>query len=229
MALTNAYVLPTNRIPDLFKKIQDGQAPDRFTIQLLKDWGFKSTNDRAFIPLLKALGFLTADGVPTPRYLEYRDHSRSKQVLGQAIREAYADIFLIKKHPTTSDKNAVEGKFKSFHNASDNVAGLMTKTFYGLLPLADLSAHSHSKAKVEPASKEIPVPEEVTEKAPSSAAAVHRHQTQDESVLPSTATPENLVVSARRMGGAKRYPSIAACQDDGFREALNPSYALSPT
>ena len=88
MALTNTYILPTNRIPDLFRKIQDGQAPDRFTHQLLKDWGFKSTNDRAFIPLLKALGFLTADGIPTPRYLEYRDHSRSKQILGQAIREA---------------------------------------------------------------------------------------------------------------------------------------------
>ena len=70
MALTNAYVLPTNRIPDLFWKIQDGQAPDRVTFQLLKDWGFTSTNDRAFIPLLKALGFLTTDGKPTQRYLD---------------------------------------------------------------------------------------------------------------------------------------------------------------
>jgi hypothetical protein len=65
MALTNAYVLPTNRIPDFFSKIRDGQAPERFTNQLLKDWGFNSTNDRAFIPLLKALDFLTADGKPT--------------------------------------------------------------------------------------------------------------------------------------------------------------------
>jgi hypothetical protein len=160
MALTNAYVLATNRIPDLFRKIQDGQAPDRFTNQLLKDWGFTSTNDRTFIPLLKALGFLTADGNPTPRYLEYRDHSRSKQILGQAIREAYADIFLIKEHPTASDKNAVEGKFKSFHNASDNVAGLMTKTFYGLLPLADLSMSPHNKAKIDPA---MSLPKEVAD------------------------------------------------------------------
>jgi len=165
MALTNAYVLATNRIPDLFRKIQDGQAPDRFTIQLLKDWGFKSTNDRTFIPLLKALGFLTADGNPTSRYLEYRDHSRSKQILGQAIREAYADIFLIKEHPTISDKNAVEGKFKSFHNASDNVAGLMTKTFYGLLPLADLSADSHSRAKTDPSPKQAQEPEDIKKKA----------------------------------------------------------------
>jgi hypothetical protein len=28
------------------------------------------------------------------------------------------------------------------------------------------------------------------------------------------------------MGGAKRYPSIAVCEDDGFREGLNPSYGL---
>ena len=26
------------------------------------------------------------------------------------------------------------------------------------------------------------------------------------------------------MGRAKRYPSIAACEDDGFREGLNPSF-----
>ncbi len=145
MSLTNTYVLPVNRIPDLFRKIQDGQAPDRVTIQLVKDWGFRSKNDRAFIPLLKALGFLTPDGKPTQRYLDYRDHSRSKQVLGQGIREAYEDLFLIKEHPTAADRNAIEGKFKSFHNASDNVAGLMAKTFFGLLPLADITGKSPAK------------------------------------------------------------------------------------
>jgi len=35
----------------------------------------------------------------------------------------------------------------------------------------------------------------------------------------------NLVI-ARRMGGAKRYPSIASYGDDGFRR-LNPSYVLA--
>jgi hypothetical protein len=146
MSLANTYVLPTNRISDIFNKIRDGQAPERFTQQLLRDWGFGSTNDRAFIPLLKALGFLTADGKPTQRYNDYRDHSRSKQVMAQALRDAYGDLFLIKEHPTTADKNSIEGKFKSFHNVSNNVAGLMTKTFLGLLPLADLSIKSASHA-----------------------------------------------------------------------------------
>lgn len=163
MALTNAYVLPTNRIADIFGKIRDGQAPERFTQQLLKDWGFGSTNDRAFVPLLKALGFLTADGKPTQRYNDYRDHSRSKHVMGQALRDAYGDIFLIKEHPTSADRSSIEGKFKSFHNASDNVAGLMAKTFLGLLPLADLStkAGTPPMAKVQEATVptiEVPPP-----------------------------------------------------------------------
>ncbi|MDX2080381.1 MAG: DUF5343 domain-containing protein [Terrimicrobiaceae bacterium] len=149
MGLTSTYVLPTNRISDVFGKIRDGQAPERVTIQLLKDWGFASKNDRAFVALLKALGFLSPDGKPTQRYHDYRDHSRSRAVMGEAVKEAYGDLFLIKAKPTDADKTAIEGKFKSFHNVSDNVAGLMTKTFYGLLSLADLQGETAKKTVSE--------------------------------------------------------------------------------
>ena len=40
MALTNSYTVATGRIPDLFSKIRDGQAPDMLSHQLLKDWVF---------------------------------------------------------------------------------------------------------------------------------------------------------------------------------------------
>jgi hypothetical protein len=157
MALTNAYVLPTNRIPDVFAKIRDGQAPDQVTSQLLKDWGFHSSNDRAFIPLLKALGFLTSDGKPTKRYHDYRDHSRSKAVMAEALKEAYGDLFLIKAKPTGADRTAIEGKFKSFHNVSDNVAQLMAKTFFGLLALADLDQAQPAVPPIPPADSPAPV------------------------------------------------------------------------
>jgi hypothetical protein len=148
MSLTSKYTVAVSRIPDLFEKIRDGQAPDQLSQQLLKDWGFSSTNDRAFIPILKELGFLSPDGKPTTRYHDYRDHSRSKLVMAQALRDAYGDIFLIKEHPSDADKAAIKGKFKSFHNTSDHVAGLMTKTFYELLKLSDLKSTSKpAKAK----------------------------------------------------------------------------------
>src|SRR5680860_1082053 len=78
MGLTNKYTLAIGRLPDLFAKIRDGQAPEQFTQQLLKDWGFTSSNDRVMLPLLKDLGFLSSEGKPTNRYHDYRDHSRSK-------------------------------------------------------------------------------------------------------------------------------------------------------
>lgn len=138
MPLTNKYTVAISRLPELFEKVRDGQAPEQFTQQLLKDWGFSSSNDRVMLPMLKDLGFLSPDGKPTTRYHDYRDHSRSKAVMAEALRDAYGDIFLIKEHPTDADKPAIHGKFKSFHNVSDHVASLMTKTFYSLLKLSDL-------------------------------------------------------------------------------------------
>lgn len=178
MALTNSYTVATGRVPDLFSKIRDGQAPEQLTQQLLKDWGFASSNDRAFIPLLKALGFLSPDGKPTSLYHDYRDHSRSKAVMAQALRNAYGDIFLIKEHPTDSDKAAVQGKFKSYHNVSDHVASLMTKTFYALLRLSDLKIETPKKStnkeeSDKPGKKEIPSPETTKERPALHTAGLH--------------------------------------------------------
>ncbi|KAA3615248.1 MAG: hypothetical protein D8M58_22210 [Calditrichaeota bacterium] len=67
--------------------------------------------------------------------------------MGEALKEAYSDIFLIKEHPTSSDYKAVEGKFKSYHNVSDNVALNMRRTFYSLLEIADLKTSTKNKPK----------------------------------------------------------------------------------
>jgi len=140
MALPDVYVQVYGQLAEVFKRISDGQAPEKFTTQYLKDLGFQSSNYRAVIPLLKALGFLSEDGTPTARYHSYRDHSQSRRVLAQALREAYADLFTIKAEPAETDRALIEGKFKSAHNASERTAKLMASTFYSLLPLADLKS-----------------------------------------------------------------------------------------
>ncbi|MBL7975129.1 MAG: DUF5343 domain-containing protein [Candidatus Kapabacteria bacterium] len=147
MGLPTTYTQAHNQLPEFFGKIRDAQAPDKFTLQIIKDFGYKSMNHRAFLPILKSLGFLTADGSPTSRYHDYRNHSASKAIMGQAIKEAYSDIFLIKEKPSVDDKALIEGKFKSYHNTSDVVATLMSKTFYALLALADLSSDATTKQK----------------------------------------------------------------------------------
>ncbi len=146
MALPSVYTQAYGQIPAFFKKLQEGQAPSKFTQQHLKDIGFASTNHRAFIPLLKVLGFLSSDGVPTERYQAYRDSTQSRQVLGEAIKEAYADLFVIKSNPTKKDKKQIAGKFKSAHNTSDITAERMANTFLALLDIADIK---HETKKIE--------------------------------------------------------------------------------
>ena len=75
---------------------------------------------------------------------------------GLATNHSEFDEVPIKEHPTNSDKTTVEGKFKSFHNASDNVASLMAKTFFGLLALADLSSKKHPTAITTDTTQAVP-------------------------------------------------------------------------
>nr|WP_256374544.1 DUF5343 domain-containing protein [Lysobacter sp. cf310] len=157
-------------LPAIMQKIIDGTAPDKFTVAHLKSIGFKSSNDQGVLPVLKDLGFLTADGSPTKRYLDYRDKSRSKQVLGQALREAYEDLFHINENLSDSDRQAIIGRFKSAHNVSDVVAERQASTFLNLLKLADISSSvGHSKHKTASAANE-PIQE-----APKSERAASAH------------------------------------------------------
>lgn len=148
--LTRKYVYSANIIPKVFAKIQEGTAPEKFTAQHLKDIGCKSSNDRAIIPLLKDLGFLTDDGQPTKVYHDYRDPSRAGQVLGQALKNVYGDLFTIQEHPTDANRGEIKGKFISTHNVKDAVADQQTTTFYALLKMADLNgAEIPASAEIE--------------------------------------------------------------------------------
>lgn len=132
------------------QKIIEGTAPDNFTTEHLKKIGFSSSNDRAVIGVLKDLEFLSDGGNPTQRYHDYRNASKSREVLGNALREAYSDIFHINENPSMADKPAITGLFKSTHNVSKQIAGFMSNTFLCLLGLADINS--------------IPMNESVTDK-----------------------------------------------------------------
>lgn len=158
MALANTYVQNYGKLGEVFQHLAQAQAPEKFTTQYLKDLGFASTNFRAVIPLLKALGFLSDEGVPTSRYREYRNTALSRQIMGAALRDAYSDLFTIRANPTPADRKLIEGKFRSVHNVSANVAKLMASVFYSLLDLADLSPAAAPPQKDEEPSETPPPP-----------------------------------------------------------------------
>jgi hypothetical protein len=140
MALLNQSTQVSGQLQKLFETLRQGQAPPKFTREFLKDIGFSSSNHLAFIPLLKGLKFLTADGTPTQRYRDFLDPTRSKRILSEALVDAYGDIFTIKAKPGKADRKLISGKYKSTYNLSEVAAERAAGTFLALLDLADEAA-----------------------------------------------------------------------------------------
>jgi hypothetical protein len=157
MALPTAYLTSFKNVRAILAAIQAAQAPPRFTQKFLETLGFPNTNDRTFINVLKALGFLTDTGAPTSRYHEYLDQTQSAVVLARGVREAYADLFQINTQAHKMTTNEVKNKMRTLSAGqyTDRVLQQMAGTFTALCQEADFTAMSTSEA-IEPAVSEEP-------------------------------------------------------------------------
>jgi uncharacterized protein DUF5343 len=80
-------------------------------------------------------------------------------VLGEALRDAYEDLFHINEHPSEKDRTAIEGRFKSVHNATDPIAARQAATFFAFLKLADITGKHTPKKQIEkPVDEEKKIP-----------------------------------------------------------------------
>jgi hypothetical protein len=64
MALPDVYVQVYGQLPEVFKRLSDGQAPEKFTRQYVKDLGFQSASFHALIPFSKVWVFYLLMGRP---------------------------------------------------------------------------------------------------------------------------------------------------------------------
>lgn len=142
MALPTSYLTGGfTKIPQYFDTLLTARAPDKFTVKFLADLSFTSSNDRQFINVLKAIGFLDDSGVPTERYYKFLDQSCSKKMVAEGIKEAYVDLFNLNVSANTMTQSEVEGKFKTLTNGSKAATTItqMAKTFTALCGYADWS------------------------------------------------------------------------------------------
>ena len=141
MGLAQSYSIKHNAFGTFFNALHEAEAPERFSNKFLEHLGFTSTNDRAFISVLKDLSFLDSDGKPTDAYYQFLDRSQSDKVLAKAIREAYSDLFKINKNAKELSSDDVKNKIKVILKGgkSDNTLNRISKTFSALCQLADFS------------------------------------------------------------------------------------------
>lgn len=141
MALTQSYLVTTKNLESLINSLVNAKAPERLTNKFLEDLGFKSSNDRLYVGMFKALGLIDSNGVPTQRYYEFLDQSQTGKILATGIQEAYEDLFNLRKDAQNLSVEEVKNKLKTITQGqkSDNVLLLMANTFKALCDVADWS------------------------------------------------------------------------------------------
>lgn len=141
MAMQPVYLVSIKNLGKFLESLRHAQAPEKLALRFVEELGFTSTNDRLFIPLLKAMGFLDEGGKPTARYHAFLDDTEWKRVLADGIREAYSDLFRVNRNAHSLSREQLAGKIKSLTEGkvSPVVLGNTTKTFLELVKLADFS------------------------------------------------------------------------------------------
>jgi hypothetical protein len=147
MSLQPVYLVAIKNLGPFLEALRHAQAPEKLGLRFLEDLGFKSTNDRLFIQLLKAMKFLDEGGKPMARYHEFLDDTQWKKVLANGIKDAYSELFRVNKNAQDLTREQLTGKIKSLGEGkiSPVVLGNMTRTFLELVKLADFKNPTQPK------------------------------------------------------------------------------------
>ncbi|MBN8701620.1 MAG: DUF5343 domain-containing protein [Bacteroidetes bacterium] len=179
MALPDSYTVKYGSFAAYFDAIQGAEPPERFSVKFLENLEFKSTNDRALVGILRELGFLDSNNVPTKRYYEYLDKAAAPRVLAEGIREMFSDLFAIKKDANKMTSDEAYNKLRTLYAGSkkDNLVKLIAKSFSGLCELADFeSSKPEVRKKVEKEKEEEQEQQnsELKDKAEEQSSGIHK-------------------------------------------------------
>lgn len=128
-------------VSPILAKIRGAGTPPKFTAEFVKSTlGFTASQDRAFPRILKQLKFISADGVPLPRYNEFKAISSGGLAMAEGLREGWAPIFLADQLAYERSPAELADIFKTVTGQGDAVAKKMATTFKAFAVHADWSA-----------------------------------------------------------------------------------------
>lgn len=139
-------------IPKIFEKIQNARRPERFTQDFLETkLGHSGGSSRAIIPLLKRMGFLGSDGVPTGLYDQFRNSETQAYAVAQGMRNAFNELFERNEYVYEMSRDKLTGLVLEVTGAAkdDRTTQAIVGTFMALKEFADFEADVDAKAQDE--------------------------------------------------------------------------------
>ncbi len=150
------YSTATGTIQKILAKIQTVGQPAKLDAKWMASIGFTKPSEQKMIPILKFLGFADKDGIPTDLWLKFRSNKTGKAVLGDAIRDAYSELFQIYPNANTLDKDELSHFFTTKTTAGALALSHTVNTFRNLADYAEFTDPETSDL-VEPKTEKAPV------------------------------------------------------------------------
>lgn len=170
---TYTYHVNPIKVKEFLQRVQTAGVPSgKVTFQYISSLGFKSSNDRSIITILKAIGFLDKSGMVTDVWRAYRNKDQSKTVLAAALKKAYPTLFATYPDANRKDTEALRNFFSSHTDVSEGTLSYMVRTFKIMAGMADFE----SPAAPLPTSDPEESPLEVTEETIADAAGAAKRK-----------------------------------------------------
>lgn len=169
MSPSYTYTTKIGSLKEFLKKVKTKElgVPEKVSLAYLGSIGYKSSNDRPILTILKSLGFVDGSGVPTALFSEFRT-DKSEQVMASAIRKAYNELFAIYPEPHKKPNEDLTNFFAQKEpSLKKGTLQYLVNTFRALCEFADFEKVSESKlTTVKEAEKKVVEVAKVTTEMP---------------------------------------------------------------
>lgn len=148
------YVTAAGSIAKILEKIKEASTPETFSQDFLRTkLGFNGGNYLAFIPWAKKAGLVNADGTPTTLYKQFRNPTTSAKSPGEAMRNAYKELYSRNEYLHDLDRKAFKGLVMEATGEPHDSAKVekIVATFFNAKALADFNSPPPSDKAVKPA------------------------------------------------------------------------------
>lgn len=147
------YMTSPGLISKIFEKIENARRPERFTQDFLETkLGHSGGSARAIIPLLKRMGFLGSDGVPSSLYDQFRNAETRGFAVAEGMKSAFSELFERNEYVYTMSRTELTGQVVETTGSAkdDRSTQGVVGTFLALKELADFEGEAPERPTSEP-------------------------------------------------------------------------------
>lgn len=140
------YSAAPTKLEALLEKMKTVSPPSKADKSWLQTIGFDKSNDTSMLRVLQFIGFVDGSKVPTNKWMKYRDHGNSKNVLADGITKGYSALYEVYGEAHNCSDEELKNFFRVRSTAGEQSVARTWKTFRVLSSLADFDSLSDNGA-----------------------------------------------------------------------------------